>query len=181
MYGYLLQRMYGIGDIIITPTEYSKKVIENYPFVKCQVVNISNGVDLRLYKRNIVYYQLEETLRKYYSIPLNTKIVLGVGCLFERKGFIDFVKLAYEISDVSFVWLGNKTKFFLTNQIRRCIKGKNNNVYLLGYVDESIVRAFLNMASCYTSLNYEETEGLALLEALACKCPVLVRDIESYN
>ena len=30
----MLKRMYSKADVIITPTPYSKKLIENYPFVK---------------------------------------------------------------------------------------------------------------------------------------------------
>lgn len=181
VFNHLLKRMYSLADVIITPTEYSKELIDKYPFVKCPVISVSNGIDLRLYKRYIVPFQLESTLRKYYGIPLDTKIVLGIGWLFERKGFIDFVKIAKEMPDVSFVWLGKKNKLFLTNKIRRAINSKPKNVHLVGYVDESIVRAFLNIASCFTFLSYEETEGIALLEALACKCPVLVRDVGVFN
>jgi 1,2-diacylglycerol-3-alpha-glucose alpha-1,2-glucosyltransferase len=181
IFNMMLKRIYSIADIIITPTEYSKKLVEKYNFIKCPVINISNGIDLRLYKRYIVQYQLESTLRNYYKIPLDTKIVLGVGWLFERKGFIDFVKIAKEMPEVSFVWLGKKNKLFLTNKVRKAIKNKTNNVHLVGYVDESIVRAFLNIASCFTFLSYEETEGIALLEALACKCPVVVRDVEVFD
>lgn len=177
----LLKRLYSIADIIITPTEYSKRLIDEYDFINCPVVNISNGIDLRLYKRYIVPNQLENTLRNYYKIPLKTKIVLGIGWLFERKGFIDFVKIAKEMPDVSFVWLGKKNKSFLTNKVRKIIKNKPKNVYLTDYVDESIVRAFLNIASCFAFLSYEETEGIALLEALACRCPVLVRDVEVFD
>jgi 1,2-diacylglycerol-3-alpha-glucose alpha-1,2-glucosyltransferase len=181
LFNYLLKRLYSIADIIITPTEYSKRLLEGYGFINCSIVNISNGIDLRLYKRYIVPHQLETTLRNYYKIPLNTKIVLGIGWLFERKGFIDFVNIAREIPDVSFVWLGKKNKMVLTNKIRKVIRTKPKNVYLTDYVDESIVRAFLNIASCFAFLSYEETEGIALLEALACRCPVLVRDVEVFD
>lgn len=181
LFNFLLKRLYSIADIIITPTEYSKKLLEGYEFINCPIVNISNGVDLRLYKRYIVPYQLETTLREYYKIPLNTKIVLGIGWLFERKGFIDFINIARETPEVSFVWLGKKNKLLLTNKIRRVLRNKPKNVYLTDYVDESIVRAFLNIASCFSFLSYEETEGIALLEALACKCPVLVRDVEVFS
>jgi 1,2-diacylglycerol-3-alpha-glucose alpha-1,2-glucosyltransferase len=173
--------MYSLADVIITPTEYSKQLIDKYSFVNCPVISVSNGVDLRLYKRYIVPFQLESTLRKYYGISLDTKIVLGIGWLFERKGFVDFIKIAKEMPDVSFVWLGKKNKLFLTNKIRKAIKSKTKNVHLVGYVDESIVRAFLNIASCFAFLSYEETEGIALLEALACQCPVLVRDVGVFD
>jgi 1,2-diacylglycerol-3-alpha-glucose alpha-1,2-glucosyltransferase len=181
LFNRMLKRLYSIADIIITPTEYSKRLVESYKFVKCPVVNISNGIDIRLYKKYVVQYQLESTLRTYYKIPLDTKIVLGIGWLFERKGIIDFIKIAKEMPDVSFVWLGKNNKTMLTNKVRKAIKSKTDNVHLIGYVDESIVRAFLNIASCFTFLSYEETEGIALLEALACKCPVLVRDIEVFS
>ena len=181
IFNHLLKRMYSIADVIITPTEYSKKLLEQYDFVKCPVVNVSNGIDLRLYKRYIVPFQLENTLRTYYKIPNNTKIVLGIGWLFERKGFIDFVKIAKELPDISFVWLGKKNKLFLTTKIRKVLRNKPKNLYLTDYVDESIVRAFLNIASCFAFLSYEETEGIALLEALACRCPVIVRDVEVFN
>jgi 1,2-diacylglycerol-3-alpha-glucose alpha-1,2-glucosyltransferase len=40
--------MYSSADLIITPTPYSKKLIEGYGFNK-KVLAISNGIDLKEY------------------------------------------------------------------------------------------------------------------------------------
>lgn len=50
-----------------------------------------------------------------------------------------------------------------------------------GYISSFELRDALTGSDLFLFLSHEETEGIALLEALAMKIPALVRDIEIYK
>ena len=45
-------KCYKLGDVIITPTEYSKRLLENYNLGK-KIYAISNGINMEFFERNI--------------------------------------------------------------------------------------------------------------------------------
>ena len=172
-----LTRLYGIADYIITPTPYSKKLIENYKCTKCPVEAISNGIVLEDYAYN------EEKIRKYkefFNIKEGDKVVIGIGLLFKRKGLHDFIEVARSLPDVKFIWFGSLQKILCTSEINRAIRKKPSNVIMPGYIDGDVIKGALQGADLFVFPSYEETEGIVVLEALASSTPILLRDIPVY-
>lgn len=176
-----LEKCYSLPDEIITPTPYSERLIEAYDFVKCPVVNISNGVDIKKYSDVSVSKEEELQLRKEFGIKENQKIVMGIGWMFERKGFHDYIALGKMFPDAAFIWFGNKNGLMNTRKINKAIKSKTDNVILPGYKPQETIIKMLHIADCFLFPSYEETEGIVLLEAMACKCPVVIRDIGAFD
>lgn len=172
-----LQNIYGIADLIITPTRYSKFLIESMHVVKSPVVALSNGIDLEAYE-----YKQEnvDAFRKHFNLKPNSKVVIGVGLLFERKGIHDFIEVARTMPNVTFIWFGNLSKLATTHFIRKRIKNKPKNMIMPGYVDGAVIKGAFSGADCVFFPSYEETEGIVVLEGLASKTPVVLRDIPVY-
>ncbi|WP_025724870.1 processive diacylglycerol alpha-glucosyltransferase [Acholeplasma granularum] len=172
-----LQNIYGHADLIITPTRYSKFLIESMHVVKAPVRAISNGIDLEqyLYKQDNV-----DAFRKYFNLDKLDRVVIGVGLLFERKGLHDFIEVAKSMPDVKFIWFGHLSRIMTTHFIKKAIKNKPKNVYMAGYVDGSVIKGAFSGANCVFFPSYEETEGIVVLEALASKTPIVIRDIPVY-
>ena len=173
-----LTKLYGIADYIITPTPYSKSLIENYKCTKCPVDAISNGVDLEEYAYS------EGKIRKYkeyFGIKEDEKVVIGIGLLFKRKGLHDFIEVARKMPDIKFIWFGYLQKILCTSEINNAIKNKPSNVIMPGYIDGDVIKGALQGADLFFFPSYEETEGIVVLEALASKIPLLVRDIPVYK
>ena len=78
----ILAHMYKKADFIITPSEYSKQLIQSYG-VKTPIVAVSNGIDLSKYKKDP---KKEEVFRKHFNIQEGEKVVLCAGLYFRRKG-----------------------------------------------------------------------------------------------
>src|SRR5690606_8888414 len=66
-------------------------------------------------------------------------------------------------------------------KIRKAITKAPANLHFPGYVNRSEIRDAYCGSDLFLFLTYEETEGIVLLEALAAKIPVLVRDIPIYS
>ena len=178
IYNHLILRMYRKADVIITPTEYSKSLIEAYKGVNCPVYAISNGIMLEDYK-----YEPEKALKfeEYFKFDPNKKIVICAGLYFERKGIRDFFEIARQMPDVEFIWFGYLKPYMTQLKILKAIKKRPKNVTMPGYVDIEVLRGAFMKADAFLFLSHEENEGIAVLEALASKLPVIVRDIGVFK
>ena len=171
-----LTYMYKHAGMIITPTPYSEKLIKGYGLCD-KVVNLSNGIDLNDYKKD---EEKVEAFKKHFNIT-NQKVVIGIGFPFERKGLHDFVEIARMNPDVTFIWFGYLQKILTSHKMLKVMKRKPENVIMPGYIDNSIIKGAMQYAECLLFPSYEETEGIVVLEALASRLPVLVRDIGVYD
>ncbi len=174
----MIMKMYKHADAIITPTNYSKGLIENYKGVKCPVYAVSNGIMANEYEYN------EENVKAFddfFKIPNDKKIVICAGLYFERKGILDFFDVARKMSDVTFIWFSHLNKHITEHKILKAIKNRPSNVLMPGYVDIKVLRGAFHRADCYFFPSYEENEGIAVLEAMASRLPIVVRDIGVFK
>lgn len=177
-YDRCLVKQYSKADYIITPTPYSKGLIENYSFVKCPVINISNGIDPKEYtysEENV------KAFREYFKLQEGEKVVIGIGWFFYRKGLDDFFKVARNLPDIKFIWFGHQPKWQTQSRMLKEIKHRPSNVIMPGYIDGKVIKGALSGADMMFFPSREETEGIVVLEAMASHLPLLVRDIPVYD
>lgn len=173
-----LKNMYSKADLIITPTPYSKMLLESYGYIDAPIIPLSNGINLEEY----VYDEANvKEFKEYFGLKENEKVVIGVGLLFERKGLHDFIEIAKSMPDVKFIWFGTLNKLFRTRTIKKAIKNKPENVIMPGYIAGNIIKGAFSGADALLFPSYEETEGIVVLEAMASKLPMVVRDIGVYD
>lgn len=172
-----LVHCYSQADYIITPTPYSKHLLEGYG-IKLPIKAISNGIDL-----NRFAYDEEKVkaFRRYFSLKENDKVVLGVGLFFERKGILDFFEVARKLPEYKFIWFGFTPKVSIPRLISEAIANRPLNVIMPGYVKGAIIEGAYASCDCFFFPSYEETEGIVVLEALAASAKVVVRDIGAFN
>lgn len=169
--------MYNHGDCIVTPTRYSKSILEGYG-LKQPIFAISNGIDVDKY----VYDQKKvDAFREYFQLSPDDRVIISVGWFFERKGFDTFCEVASHFPQYKFIWFGDKNLSMPTANIRHWIENKPENVILPGYISGDVITGAYLGADLFFFPSREETEGIVVLEALAAKCPVLVRDIGVYD
>lgn len=176
-YNSRLVSLYAKADSIITPTPYSKKLLKGYG-LKQPIHAISNGVMLEKYAYD---EEKVKAFRKYFSLKEGDKVVIGVGLLFKRKGLLDFIEVARQLPQYKFIWFGDINHLVVTKDILDAIHEAPYNVYFPGYVKGPIIEGAYSDASCFFFPSYEETEGIVVLEALASRCPMLLRDIGAYS
>ncbi len=168
---------YSLGDIVITPTEYSKRILESYGIQK-PIYALSNGIDTTYFKRTP---EARERFRAAYHIAEDEKVVISAGHLIERKGILDFLALASKHPSLKFIWFGATAESLMTNAVKTAVRQAPENVLFAGFVDKEVIRDAYCGADLFAFLSHEETEGIVVLEALACSIPVLLRDIPVYE
>ena len=175
-YNSRIKRMYSRADLVITPTPYSKGLIEGYGFVK-KVIDISNGIDLEEYAENL---DAQKAFREKFGIKEGEKFVMGVGFPFERKGIKAFFEVARAFPDVKFIWFGALQKILTNHKVKVWVKNRPENAIMAGYCKGDLIHGAYQQAACLFFPSLEETEGIVVLEALASHCPLVVRDIGVY-
>ena len=130
LFGKYLAHMYQKADFVITPSEYSKKLIEAYG-VTTPIVAVSNGIDLEKYQADP---RKEAVFKNHFQIEEGQKVVVCAGLYFKRKGIEDFVEVARRMPEVRFIWLGSINKWLIPASIRRLVeKDHPANVEFPGY------------------------------------------------
>lgn len=173
----LLMHLYGQADALITPTPYSKKLLEGYG-LKMPIYPVSNGIDLARYQKDPAKV---EAYRRYFSLKDGDKVVIGVGLLFQRKGLLDFVEVARQLPEYKFIWFGDISKMIIPAKITEVLEHHPDNVIFPGYVKGPIIEGAYSDADCFFFPSYEETEGIVVLEALASRQRIVVRDIGAFD
>ncbi|MGX7202783.1 glycosyl transferase family 1 [Enterococcus plantarum] len=173
-----LVSLYSKADYLITPTPYSKALLKGYG-ITVPISSISNGIDLNRFERS---KEKEEKFKEYFKINENQKVIICVGLYFERKGITDFVELARKFPEYRFIWFGHTPMYSIPRAIRTIVKEDHPaNVEFPGYIKGDIIEGAYSAADLFFFPSYEETEGIVILEALASKQQVLVRDIPVYK
>jgi len=168
---------YSLGDVIVTPTEYSKRLLKGYG-LKQPVIAISNGVDISLYKP---CDSDRKEFREKYGYTDRDKVIMSVGLYFERKGILEFVKMAEEMPDCKFIWFGTTPLWTVPRKVRKAVRKKLPNLHFAGYVQPKELKKAYAGTDLFVFMTCEETEGIVLLEALASRQNVLVRDIPVFD
>ena len=172
-----ITKCYSLGDCIITPTPYAKKLIQNYGITR-PIFPISNGVDLEYFHRDEMQAQ---SFREKFGFTAQDKIILSVGLYIGRKGIVDFVELARRLPQYQFIWFGYNPLWQVPRSIRKAVRTKLPNLRFPGYIGSEELRSAYWGSDLFLFPTYEETEGIVLLEALASGCPALIRDIPIYE
>ncbi len=172
-----ISKCYRLGDVIITPTNYSKRLLENYNLNR-KIYAISNGLDTKFFKRNVKDGKL---FRKKYGYKDTDKVIMGVGLYLKRKGILDFVELAKRLPQYQFIWFGYLDLNLVPDEIRVAVNTKLPNLKFAGYVEPVEIRKAYSGADLYIFPTLEETEGIPILEALCEKIPTIVRDIPVFE
>jgi 1,2-diacylglycerol-3-alpha-glucose alpha-1,2-glucosyltransferase len=171
-------KCYKMGDHILTPTPYSKKLLESYNKFDVPITDISNGINIEFFKHND---KLGKEFRKKFGYKDTDKIIMGVGLYIERKGILDFVELAKRLPEYKFIWFGYSPLIFSPLKIRRAVKTKLDNLTFAGYVEPDILKGAYSGCDLYLFPTLEETEGIPIMEACAAKIPALIRDIPVFD
>lgn len=172
-----LKFCYNLGDLVLTPSDYSKKLLESYDLNK-PIEVISNGIDLSFWRAK---EGDRDNFYKRYGLDKNKKSVISVGLFIKRKGILDFVELAKTFPEYEFVWFGDLNLKLVPEEVREAVNTDIENLHFPGYAESELIREAYCATDLYIFPTYEETEGIVLLEAMACKSEILLRDIEIFN
>ena len=174
-----LIKCYSLGHVIVTPTPYSKRLLEGYKGLENKkIYAISNGIDMDLFQKN---EEKGKEFRKKYGYTDKDKVVIGIGLYIRRKGIVDFVELARRLPQYKFIWFGYSSLKAATADVRKAVGTTLPNLTWAGYVEQTEIKAAMSGADLYLFPTLEETEGIPISEACATKQNAIIRDIPIFE
>ena len=176
-----LEYAYSLADVLVCPSEHNREVVETYADAPKRV--ISNGFD----PAKLVGHD-DPDLRKTYldRYDLDPPVVFTVAHVLKRKGLETFIETARAMPEVDFVWFGylNPTGgplgwLLQSSETMELVESAPDNCTFTGFVDD-IAGAFA-AGDVFYFPTHNENEGMALLEAMHCGIPPVVRSIDTYE
>ena len=167
-----IRKLYSYSHIIITPTEYSAHCLKNSGINKIIRV-ISNGVKLEKFKpAHGVNHKsrFRDYLLDKYKIDPAIPIIVNCGYTWKRKGLGTFLKVAQDLPQYAFVWVGP----IVENEYTKLAQ-KIPNVTFAGFYDD--IRDVYYGGDIFFFPSLVENQGIPLIEAAVCGIPIVTRDI----
>jgi len=176
IFKFWLKILYGTANLLITPSNYSKKCLEQiqttmtYP-----IIPVSNGIRIEQFIEKESYRNnFRKFLFKNYAVPDDAKVILNVGLSWKKKGVDTFSEIAKQFPEYYFVWVGPINK---NPDIVEALK--LNNVIFTGFYPD--IREAYYGADLFLNTSYVENQGIPLIEAAICKLPIVARDLPAYD
>jgi glycosyltransferase involved in cell wall biosynthesis len=157
-------------DIIFAINDETKTLLIDKGFKANKIVIMRNGVDHELIKSVKVD-------RKEYEASFCARLV-------KRKGIYDLLdvwrRVLQYFPEGKLVIIGRGEEYEgLQKAIR--IKGLEENIELTGYVSDKEKIAFFKSSKIFAYPSYEESWGITVTEAMACRLPVVCYNLSAYN
>ena len=156
--------IYSSNEMIHYYNKYLKKI---------EYKKVSYGISEIEYKNITLDY--EDEIKKLKS---KYKIIGAVGLLIKRKGFHQIIKALSEIEDHALVIIGSGPEEL---ELKKMVieYSLEDRVIFTGFQQNS--KDYYKYFDLYCLCSYSEGFGLAMLEALSVKIPLICSDLEIYN
>lgn len=120
------------------------------------------------------------------ALRLATKdfVVVGVGQVQPRKRIDVFVKMAHEMPDVTFIWVGGipfKQLGADYKTMKRFIEQSPPNLIITDVIPHEKVKHYLQAADVFCLPAEQENHPMCVLEAAGVGLPLVVRDMPEYD
>ena len=174
-----LRWFYNRADMLFAVSDETKRSLEKLGVTK-PIEIVYNLVDTSRYTTTAAD---KAAARKALGIANNAWVVVGSGQVQPRKRVDDFVAVAKQLSDVTFIWVGGMPFGRLAadhGAMQRMIETAPDNFTCTGVVEHEAVRQYYQAADVFWLPSEQETFGLVVVEAAAAGLPVVLRDIPDY-
>ena len=123
-------------------------------------------------------------LREEMELAKDQFVVVGAGQVQKRKGIDDFIRLAEELPEITFIWAGGFSFGGITDGYERYKKIMDNppkNLIFPGIVPPERMRELYALADLFLLPSYNELFPMTILEAASCETPIMLRDLDLYK
>ncbi len=177
---YYLRWFYNRANVVIAVSPYTEKELLRLG-VKRPIIVLPNSIDTSQYRNSKA-----EKMRCRRELGLDAEkfIVVGNGQIQPRKRFDTFVKVARELPDVQFIWVGGipfKAAGADYARLHHQMKNAPTNVLITDVIKLDQARLYMKAGDLMFMPSTQETFGLAIIEGAASGMPVIVRNIHDYD
>lgn len=181
-YKYVIWFYKSVDHLVVVNPYFIDKLKNTYGIDEDKISYIPNFVS----EDNFYRYDFDKinSLKQKFNILLKSFVVLGVGQVQNRKGVMDFIEVAKKLPNIHFIWAGGFSFGSITDGYKELNQIMNNppqNVKFLGIMEREEMNDVYNLADLMFLPSYNELFPMSVLEAMALKKPVLLRNLDIYH
>src|SRR3989344_443243 len=167
-----LSWFYNNCDIVISPSDYTKKMMRKNYIAK-KIIVIPTGIETKKSTKK------KKSLRKKYKFKKTDKIILHVGRITKEKNILfilDSVKKIIEKDEKIKMIIASDGPF--ADETKKYTKsiGISKNVFFTGYVSREKLQELYLISDVFVMASATETQVIVLLEAAINGLPCVVLD-----
>jgi glycosyltransferase involved in cell wall biosynthesis len=167
-----------LNRIIAVSTRVKRELLDYYSVSKEKILLIPNGIDIS------EFINKQETSLNLHSKFNADYILINVGGYSRIKGIYEVIKALKHIRDLNWIFIvigGGPRKDLIL--VKKLLKQYNldNRVLLLGSLKKELVKNIVQEADVYLHPSLYESFGIAVLEAMALKKPIVASRIDSLE
>lgn len=174
-----LRFFYNRAAVVIAVSDQTKSDLEKLG-VKKPIRVIYNMIDTGRYRATA---EERTKLRQTFGLE-HDFVVVGNGQMQPRKRVDTFMKVASELPEMKFIWIGGMPFGRAGDDYKHMhtlMTHAPENVTITGVVSLDRVRDYFVAADVFMMPSIQETFGLAIVEAAASGLPLVLRDIPDYD
>lgn len=175
-----LRWFYNRADCVLAVSDETKKGLQKLG-VTSRIELFYNVIDTTRYQTD---GRQKEQARNELGIQSKTWVVTSNGQVQPRKRVDSFLRLAGELPDTQFIWIGGipfKNVAADYSAMKALIDQAPANVRFTDVIPIQQVRDYLQASDVFISTSDQETFGIAIVEAAATGLPIVLRDISDYD
>lgn len=175
-----LKIFYGRADLVLACSKMVQDELKNDMGLD-NVELLYNTVDMSRYHRTA---EDKAAARKVLEIPEDKIVVVGNGQIQPRKHFDTFVRMARDLPEIQFVWVGGipfKRLGADYARMKAMVESTPHNLLVTDVIPLDEVRKYLHAADIFVLPAEQENHPLCVLEAAGTGLPIVLRNIPQYD
>lgn len=173
---WLTRRLFKHADLIITPTEPMKAVLQSYG-IECPITVIPTGIREEDFAGVTKASEADQSewVQKY-PILRDKEILLYVGRVGQEKNMdflVDVVEKVRQSQPNALLVVAGNGPYLEGFQALVAKRGLGDAVLCLGYVNRQDLKHLYALADVFTFASVTETQGLVTIEAMMCGTPAV--------
>lgn len=179
---FLSTRYANLADAIIAPSPKIEKLLREYGVKKKKPIHIlSTGIDLKMFKKSD---KNRLALRKKLKISPEKKALIFVGRMGKEKNVAFLLnamnKILKKRQDIVLLMIGDGP--YLANLQKMAEKlGLKGNIVFTKTIPHQEIPAYYQAADIFVFSSLTETQGIVVLEAIACGLPVVALEDSAFQ
>lgn len=179
---WFLRWFYNRADKVLAVSNMVATTLHEELYVPKEKIEVFyNTIDM---KRFVSTAQQKTAARKKLGIKQDRFVVLGNGQVQPRKRFDVFTRLAQELPDVTFIWVGGipfKGLGADHAHMQQMINDAPSNLTVTGVISHDDVFDYYRVADVFCLPAEQENHPMCVLEAAGAGLPIILRDIPEYD
>ncbi len=162
------------ANLILVPNDAAKNILE--------ASGINNRIEICPLGVNLTRFDFsrddeKDIFYRYFSCNKENKVVVAIGNAY-LEGLSTIATVANLCQDTHFYYFYKPEKAKLNKEDKKILKNLPNNLIISNLVADDIYRSALINADMCLLLTYRPVGTITILEAMAAKCQLVVREQE---